>query len=208
MVRTVMVDNFSTKGITMETIENIVSFCPTSPMMRHNQIAVANRRLNVAWRRMFRAVLRVLLPANISLSALSTDDLRDVLGFENAGAQEPDAAAGAQEPGVAAPGPGAPQAAATPLPATDAPAGAAESPRAGERPGALADVAEHPPVCATCAGPTWQKCSGCQTAFLCAGCQADDRLGGREGCSMCRLIDARGWRRVYGTSSWTPATSS
>ena len=120
MVRTVMVDNFSTNGITMETIENLVSFCPTSPMMRHNQIAVANRRLNVAWRRMFRAVLRVLLPANISLSALSTDDLRDVLGFENAGAQEPGAAAGAQEPGVAAPGPGAPQAAATPSPATDA----------------------------------------------------------------------------------------
>ena len=81
MVRTVMVDNFSTNGITMETIENIVSFCPTSPMMRHNQIAVANRRLNVAWRRMFRAVLRVLLPANISLSALSIDDLRDILGF-------------------------------------------------------------------------------------------------------------------------------
>ena len=85
MVRAVMVDNFSTNGITMEIIENIVSFCPTSPMMRHNQIAVANRRLNVAWRRMFRAVLRVLLPANMSLSALSTDDLRDVLGFENAG---------------------------------------------------------------------------------------------------------------------------
>ena len=83
MVRTVRVDNFSTNGITMETIENIVSFCPTSPMMRHNQIAVANRRLNVPWRRMFRAVLRVLLPANISLSALSTDDLRDVLGFDD-----------------------------------------------------------------------------------------------------------------------------
>ena len=46
--------------------------------------------------------------------------------WENAGAQEPGAAAGAQEPGVAAPGPGAPQAAATPSPATDAPAGAAE----------------------------------------------------------------------------------
>ena len=83
-----------------------------------------------------------------------------------------------------------------------------ESPRAGERSGAVADVAEHPPVCATCAGPTWQKCSGCRTTFLCAGCQADDRLGGREGCSMCRLIDTRGWRRVYGRSSWTPATSS
>ena len=106
--------------------------------------------------------------------------------------------AGAQEPGVAAPGPGAPQAAATPSPATDAPAGAAESPRAGERPGAPADVAEHPPVCATCAGPTWQKCSGCQTAFLCAGCQADDRLGGREGCSMCRLIDVAGAVSVGG----------
>ena len=46
--------------------------------------------------------------------------------WENAGAQEPGVTAGAHEPGVAAPGPGAPEAAARQSPATDAPAGAAE----------------------------------------------------------------------------------
>ena len=119
-----------------------------------------------------------------------------------------EAATGAQEPHVAATDSDAPQTASRPSPAPDAPTTAPESHRPDERSATLPNVPEHPPVCATCAGPTWQKCSGCQTAFLCAGCQADDRLGGREGCSMCRLIDARGWRRVYGRSSWTPATSS
>ena len=58
-------------------------------------------------------------------------------------------------------------------------------------------------VCGACASQTWRKCPGCQTALLCARCQAEDLP-----CFMCMLIDERGMRRVYGASPSTPATSS
>ena len=50
-------------------------------------------------------------------------------------------------------------------------------------------------VCGACASQAWRKCPGCQTALLCARCQAEDLPS-----FMCMLIDERGWRRVYGAS--------
>lgn len=40
----------------MGTLDIMTRFCATSPMAQHNQIAVTNRYLNIAWRRMHRNV--------------------------------------------------------------------------------------------------------------------------------------------------------
>ena len=58
-------------------------------------------------------------------------------------------------------------------------------------------------VCGACASQTWRKCPGCQTALLCARCQAEDLP-----CFTCMLIDEHGMRRVYGASPSKFATSS
>ena len=76
-------------------------------------------------------------------------DAKGLNMWENAGAQEPGAAAGAQEPGVAAPGPGAPQAAATPSPATDAPENAG-----AQEPGAAVLSMNHEPLTSGLAATT------------------------------------------------------
>ena len=53
------VDHFATwlpgdrlSGLDMNILDNITRMCAASPQQQHNQIAVACRRLNVAWRRM------------------------------------------------------------------------------------------------------------------------------------------------------------
>ena len=53
------VDHFATwlpgdrlSGLDMNILDNITRMCGASPQQRNNQIAVACRRLNVAWRRM------------------------------------------------------------------------------------------------------------------------------------------------------------
>ena len=51
-------------------------------MQKWNQIAVTNRKMNVVWRKMLRAVLRCMLPAQ-PLSELSVLDVRDMLCFED-----------------------------------------------------------------------------------------------------------------------------
>ena len=115
-----------------------------------------------------------------------------------------EAATGAQEPHVAA---ADASTASASSPAPDARTTAAESHRPDERSATLRNVPEHSPLCATCAAPTSQKCSACQTAFLCSECQTDARLGGRKACPMCKFIDTHGWRRVYGRSSWPRDTT-
>ena len=70
------------QSYSMEILVIIMSFCATSPMAQHNQIAVASRRLNVAWRRMIRVIVREMLPENAPLDAMDVADLRDVMGMD------------------------------------------------------------------------------------------------------------------------------
>ena len=64
-----------------DVLDCISLCCPTSPMQKWNQIAATNRKMNVVWRKMLRAVLRCMLPAQ-PLSELSVLDVRDILCFE------------------------------------------------------------------------------------------------------------------------------
>jgi hypothetical protein len=42
-------------------VDAIIVFCPTSPSAQMSQIAVANRRLNVSWRRMHYRMVKAFL---------------------------------------------------------------------------------------------------------------------------------------------------
>ena len=66
----------------MDVLDRIILYCPTSPGQKWNQIAVTSRRINVVWRKMFRAVLRSMLPEK-HLSFLSVLEVRDILCFED-----------------------------------------------------------------------------------------------------------------------------
>ncbi len=47
--------------IDMPILDIIVQYCATSPMARHNGIAVCSRWANVAWRKMHLRITRALL---------------------------------------------------------------------------------------------------------------------------------------------------
>ena len=69
-------------GLDMNILDNITRMCGASPQQQHNQIAVACRRLNVAWRRMkvplvkklFSGLLSAVWPEN-AINILDTVDI-------------------------------------------------------------------------------------------------------------------------------------
>ena len=83
------VDHFATwlpgdrlSGLDMNILDNITRMCGASPQLKNNQIAVACRRLNVAWRRrkmplvkkLFSALLEAAWPEN-ALNILEIVDI-------------------------------------------------------------------------------------------------------------------------------------
>ena len=48
-------------SLNVELLDFIMAFCATGCTVGHNQIAVASRRLNVAWRRMHYSLVRRLI---------------------------------------------------------------------------------------------------------------------------------------------------
>ena len=66
----------------MDVLDRIILYCPTSPEEKWNQIAVTSRRIDLVWRKLFRAVLRSMLPEK-HLSFLSVLEVRDILCFED-----------------------------------------------------------------------------------------------------------------------------
>ena len=68
--------------VSMDVLDRIILRCPTSPGQKWNQIAVTSRNMNVVWHKMFRAVLRSMLPDK-ALSCLSVVEVRDILCFED-----------------------------------------------------------------------------------------------------------------------------
>ena len=68
-------------SIDKEPLYPLFSMLAPSPMAQCNRVAVASRRLWLAWRRMLRNLLRDLLVDVESLNTLDVLDLADVLSL-------------------------------------------------------------------------------------------------------------------------------
>ena len=72
-------------GLDMNILDNITRMCAPSPQQQHNQIAVACRRLYVAWRRMQMPLLKKLLLAlfnSVSFREILVLDIMDTLSLD------------------------------------------------------------------------------------------------------------------------------
>ena len=66
-------------GLDMNILDNIMGMCCTSPKQKQNQIAVACRRLNVAWRRMKLPLVKKLFSG--LLEAAWPENARNILAI-------------------------------------------------------------------------------------------------------------------------------
>ena len=66
-------------GLDMNILDNITRMCAASPQQQHNQIAVACRRLNVAWRRMQMPLLKKLFSGLFNSADMLTITVLDIM---------------------------------------------------------------------------------------------------------------------------------
>ena len=86
------VDHFATwlpgdrlSGLDMNILDNITRMCAASPQQQHNQIAVACRRLYVAWRRMQMPLLKKLFSGlfnSADMLTITVIDIMDTLSLD------------------------------------------------------------------------------------------------------------------------------